>query len=66
MQQGVLKRVDAGLDDPSKAVLVIGDVEEMSSGIEVIAKFRLESWSGDDQARGPASACAAILKPAMG
>ena len=57
VQQGVLKRVDAGLDDPSKAVLVIGDVEEMSSGIEVIAKFRLESWSGDDQARAGVGLC---------
>ncbi len=51
IQDGVLKQMDAELDDPSKAVLVIGDAEEMSSGILVTAKFRLDKWTGDDQAR---------------
>ena len=57
VQQGVLKQVDAGLDDPSKTVLIIGDAEEMSSGILVIAKLRLDTWNGDDQARAGVGLC---------
>jgi len=57
VQQGVLKQVDAGLNDPSKAVLVLGDAEEMSSGILVTAKLRLDTWKGDDQARAGVGLC---------
>ena len=57
VQQGLLKQVEAGLDDPSKAVLVIGDAEEMSSGIVVTAKLRLDTWKGDDQARAGVGLC---------
>ena len=57
VQQGVLKQLDAGLDDPSKAVLILGDAEEMSSGIEVTAKLRLDTWKGDDQARAGVGLC---------
>ncbi|MCX7426441.1 MAG: hypothetical protein NTW96_12570, partial [Planctomycetia bacterium] len=57
VRQGVLKQVDAGLDDPSKAVLVLGDAEEMSSGIIVTAKLRLDAWKGDDQARAGVGLC---------
>ena len=57
VRQGVLKQVDAGLDDPSKAVLVLGDAEEMSSGIVVTAKLRLDTWKGDDQARAGVGLC---------
>jgi formylglycine-generating enzyme required for sulfatase activity len=57
VQQGVLKQVDAGLDDPSKAVLVAGDAEEMASGIVVTAKLRLDTWKGDDQARAGVGVC---------
>ena len=38
VRDGVLRQVGPGLDDPSKAVLVIGDAEEMSSGISVTAQ----------------------------
>ncbi len=65
VQQGLLQQVDAGLDDPSKAVLVVGDPDEMSSGIVVTAKLRLDTWKGDDQARAE-SDCAAILRAATG
>ena len=57
VQQGLLQQVDAGLDDPSKAVLIIGDPEEMSSGIVVTAKLRLDTWKGDDQARAGVGLC---------
>ena len=57
VQQGLLQQVEAGLDDPSKAVLIIGDPEEMSSGIVVTAKLRLDTWKGDDQARAGVGLC---------
>jgi len=57
VEQGVLKQLDAGLDDPSKAVLVLGDAEEMSCGIVVTAKLRLDTWKGDDQARAGVGLC---------
>ena len=57
VQQGLLQQVEAGLDDPSKAVLVIGDPEEMSSGIVVTAKLRLDTWKGDDQVRAGVGLC---------
>ncbi len=55
--QGVLKQVDAGLDDPSKAVLIFDDRVELSSGIELTAKLRLDTWKGDDQARAGIGLC---------
>ena len=57
VQQGVLRQLDAGLDDPSKAVLVTGDAEELASGIMVTAKLRLDTWRGDDQARAGVGLC---------
>ena len=57
MQEGVLKQLDAGLDDPSKAVLVVDDAEELSSGIEVTAKLRLDTWKDGDQARAGVGLC---------
>ena len=57
VQQGVLRQLDAGLDDPSKAVLVIGEAEELASGIMVTAKLRLDTWRGDDQARAGVGLC---------
>ena len=57
VQQGVLQQVNAGLDDPSKAVLLLGDAEEMSSGIMVTARLRLDTWKGDDQARAGVGLC---------
>jgi len=55
--QGLLRQLDAGLDDPCKAVLVTGDAEEMSSGIAVTARLRLDSWAGGDQARAGVGLC---------
>ncbi len=57
VQQGVLKQLDAGLDDPCKAVLVVDDAEELSSGIMVTAKLRLDTWKDDDQARAGVGLC---------
>jgi hypothetical protein len=57
LQQGVLSQLSAGLDDPSKAVMVLGDADQMSSGIEVTAKLRLDAWKGDDQARAGVGVC---------
>ncbi len=57
VQEGVLRQLDAGLDDPSKAVLVRGDAEELSSGIMMTAKLRLDRWTGDPQARAGIGLC---------
>ncbi|MCU0982576.1 MAG: hypothetical protein MUF25_25745, partial [Pirellulaceae bacterium] len=57
VQEGVLKQLDAGLDDPCKAVLVVDDAEELASGIMVTAKLRLETWKDDDQARAGVGLC---------
>ena len=54
---GVLKQLDAGLDDPCKAVLVLGDAEELACRIAVTAKLRLDTWKGDDQARAGVGLC---------
>ena len=47
VRQGVLKQLDGGLDGPNRAVLVVGDAEEMSSAIVVTAKLCLDTWKGD-------------------
>jgi formylglycine-generating enzyme required for sulfatase activity len=57
VQQGLLRQLDAGLDDPSKAVLVIGEPDELASGIMVTARLRLDTWRGDDQARAGVGLC---------
>jgi formylglycine-generating enzyme required for sulfatase activity len=57
VEQGVLRQLDAGMDDPSKAVLLVGDPEEMSSGIVVTARLCLDTWKGDDQARAGVGVC---------
>ena len=57
VQSGVLKQLDAGHDDPCKAVLLLGDAEELSAGVEVTAKLRLETWKNDEQARAGIGVC---------
>ena len=57
VQQGLLKQTKAGLDDPCKVVLAAGDPDELSSGIAVTAKLRLDSWRESDQARVGVGLC---------
>ena len=57
VQQGCLQQVDAGLDDPCKMILDFGESEELSSGVAVIAKLRLDVWANDDQARAGVGLC---------
>lgn len=57
VQQGLLKQVEAGLDDPCKVILAVGDPDELSSGIAVTTKLRLDTWQESDQARVGVGLC---------
>jgi formylglycine-generating enzyme required for sulfatase activity len=57
VQQDVLAQREAGLDDPCKVLLVADDPEALSAGITVTAKLRLDTWTGDDQARAGVGLC---------
>ena len=57
VREECLQQLDAGLDDPNKAVLVLGDAEDLSSGIIVTAKLRLDAWKDSDWARAGVGCC---------
>jgi len=55
--------MDAGLDDPNKAVLVLGDPEDLSTDVIITAKPRSDAWTGGDWARaGSRSKSSCYLK----
>ena len=57
VQHQVLQQLDSGQDDPCKAVLVSGEPEELASGVEILAKLRLDTWRDDEQARAGVGLC---------
>jgi len=52
-----LRQLNAGLDDPNKAVLLLGDADDLPTGIVVTARLRIDSWVGGEWARAGVSCC---------
>ena len=52
-----LRQVNAGLDDPKKVLLALGEASDLSTEIEVTAKLRLDRWQGGEWARAGLSCC---------
>ncbi|MCY2953929.1 MAG: SUMF1/EgtB/PvdO family nonheme iron enzyme [Planctomycetota bacterium] len=57
VKEDCLWQMDAGSDDPNKVVLVVGDAEDLSTGIVVVAKLRIDSWKGNEWSRAGISCC---------
>ena len=57
-RDGCLKQTDPGLDDPTKAVIVVGDAEELSTDVVITARLRLDAWKEGDYARAGVGVCA--------
>ena len=51
VRNGCLEQLDAGMDDPNKAILELADPEDLAAGIVVTARVRIDAWSNDDWAR---------------
>ena len=58
LKDGCLRMIDAGADDPTKAVLVMGDKSAPSFDVAITAKLRLDEWTDDDFARAGIGVCA--------
>jgi formylglycine-generating enzyme required for sulfatase activity len=54
---GCLQQMDAGLDDPNKAILVLGDPEDLSTDVSITARLRSDAWTGGDWARAGIGCC---------
>lgn len=54
---GCLQQTQPKPADPTKAILVAGDREELSSEVVVVAKLRLDSWQEGEAARAGISVC---------
>ena len=52
-----LKQIDPGFDDPSKAILVLGDRADLATGVVLTAKLRLDAWRDSDLARAGIGLC---------
>jgi formylglycine-generating enzyme required for sulfatase activity len=52
-----LRQMDAKTDDPNKAVLVLGEAEDLSTGVIIAAKLRVDSWNNGEWARAGISCC---------
>jgi len=57
LDDGCLKQTDPKPADPTKAIVVIGDGDDVSSDVTIIAKLRLDSWKDGDWARAGISVC---------
>jgi formylglycine-generating enzyme required for sulfatase activity len=57
VQGECLKQTDPGLDDPSKAILVLGDRADLATGVVLTAKLRLDAWQDSDLARAGIGLC---------
>ncbi len=57
VEAGCLKQTQPKPADPTKAILVTGDQEELSSEVVVVAKLRLDSWKDGESARAGISVC---------
>src|SRR3989304_10233145 len=44
LDEGCLKQTEPKPEDPTKAVLVVGDVDDVSSEMVSLARLRLDSW----------------------
>ncbi len=58
MRDGCLAQTDPRLDDPSKAVIVAGDLETWSVDTVFTARLRLDAWTDTDYARAGIGLCA--------
>ena len=57
LEDGCLKQTDPRPADPSKAIVVIGDGDDVSTDVTVVAKLRLDSWKDGEWARAGISVC---------
>jgi len=57
VEAGWLKQTQPKPADPTKAILVLGDRDELSSEVVILAKLRLDSWKNGEGARAGLSVC---------
>ena len=57
VKDGCLQQTDPRPPDPTKAILVVGDREEISDEVVITARLRLDSWKEGDWARAGISVC---------
>jgi formylglycine-generating enzyme required for sulfatase activity len=58
VKDGCLKQTDPRPADPTKALIQVGDREEVSSDVVIVARLRLDSWKEGDWARAGLGVCA--------
>jgi len=51
LKDGCLKQTDPKPADPTKAIVVVGDGDDVSSDVTVVARLRLDSWKDGQWAR---------------
>ena len=57
LNNGCLKQTDPRPADPTKAVIVVGDRDDVSNEVVIAAKLRLDSWKDGEWARAGISVC---------
>ena len=57
VQGDCLKQISPGLDDPSKAVLVLDDRNDLMTDVVFTAKLRLDNWQDSELARAGIGLC---------
>src|SRR5512138_2391153 len=57
MNEACLKQTQPRPADPTKAILVTGDRDELSREVVVVAKLRLDTWADGEWARVGVSVC---------
>lgn len=58
LRDGCLRMTDPGSDDPTKALILLGEGHNVSSDVVITAKLRLDVWAGDEWARAGVGLCA--------
>jgi len=57
LKDGCLKQTDPKPADPTKAIIMAGDREDVSNELLIVAKLRLDSWKDGEHARAGISVC---------
>jgi len=58
LRDGCLRMTDPGSDDPTKALILVGERHNASSDVVITAKLRLDVWADDEWARAGVGVCA--------
>ena len=56
-EDGCLRQTEPKPEDPTKAVLVLGDGGDLSADVTVVARLRLDAWKDGEWARAGVSVC---------